>query len=89
MTAIQEVTTTVFRSGNSQAVRIPAAFTLDVDRVYIHQDAHTGDITLSTRPQGWQDFFGTLDGLEIPDDFLDPHDRSEAFPQRDPFGGIE
>lgn len=32
-----EVTTSVFKSGNSQAVRIPKEFKLDVDRVEIRR----------------------------------------------------
>lgn len=40
----------VFRNGRSQAVRIPAEYRFKSDEVYIRQDPHTGDLTLSERP---------------------------------------
>jgi antitoxin VapB len=43
-------TARVFRNGRSQAVRIPAAFRLTTDRVYIRRDQKTGNLTLSERP---------------------------------------
>lgn len=39
------MTTRVFNNGNSQAVRIPAAFRLDTDRVAISRNAQ-GDLVL-------------------------------------------
>ncbi len=42
----------VFMTGRSQAVRIPARYRFKSNEVYIRQDARTGEITLSERPQG-------------------------------------
>jgi antitoxin VapB len=41
----------VFMTGRSQAVRIPARYRFKSSEVYIRQDAHTGEITLSERPK--------------------------------------
>jgi antitoxin VapB len=41
----------VFMTGRSQAVRIPARYRFKSNEVYIRQDARTGEITLSERPQ--------------------------------------
>ncbi len=41
----------VFMTGRSQAVRIPAQYRFKTDEVYIRQDPHTGEITLSERPK--------------------------------------
>lgn len=41
----------VFMTGRSQAVRIPARYRFKSNEVFIRQDPHTGEITLSERPQ--------------------------------------
>jgi antitoxin VapB len=41
----------VFMTGRSQAVRIPARYRFKSDEVFIRQDPHTGEITLSERPK--------------------------------------
>jgi len=40
----------VVRSGRSQSVRLPAAFRLKSDEVYIRRDEHSGVISLSEKP---------------------------------------
>jgi antitoxin VapB len=43
--AVETLTTRVFNNGNSQAVRIPAEFRLDTDRVSISRNA-AGDLVI-------------------------------------------
>lgn len=43
--AVDSLTTRVFNNGNSQAVRIPAEFRLDTDRVRISRNA-AGDLVI-------------------------------------------
>ena len=40
----------LFKTGSSQAVRLPSEFRFDRDEVYISRDETSGDIVLSTRP---------------------------------------
>ena len=66
----------VFKSGNSQAVRLPKGFRIDSKQVYIHREGDA--IILTPRPTSWDGF---LDGCEplsedfstsgtaLPDDF--------------------
>lgn len=55
------IETKVFKNGNSQAVRIPKAFNLEAERVYIHQKKN-GDLVISTQspPNKWDDFLAFL-----------------------------
>jgi len=75
----------VFRSGGSQAVRLPAAFRFSTDRVYIRRD-RSGDVVLSTNPGTWDGFIDALAGLDVPTDFLASESRQAT--ERDLFGGI-
>ena len=58
-------TARVFRSGNSQAVRLPKDFKLDVTEVSIFQK--DGDLVLRPLPKNWQDYFKR--GRRFSDDF--------------------
>lgn len=60
----------VFKTGRSQAVRLPAEFRFDTDEVYVRRDPVTRDVILSRRPADWNEFFQLADAAEIPDDFL-------------------
>jgi len=73
-------TAKLFRNGRSQAVRLPAEFRFPGSEVYVRQDAATGDVILSRRPDSWQDFFDLVDSLHVPDDFMS--ERDDAPPQR-------
>lgn len=65
----------VFKSGNSQAVRLPAEFRFDVDEVFIERE---GDkIILSPRPSTWDDFFSSR--VRATADFM--NDRGDTLPQ--------
>jgi antitoxin VapB len=59
-------TTKVFRSGNSQAVRIPRQFQLDADEVEIHQRGD--ELVLRKRPTTLAGAFALLTALS-PDMF--------------------
>ena len=77
----------LFSNGRSQAVRLPAAFRFDGKEVFIRQDPDTGDVTLSRRPANWDGFLASLQGLEVPDSFLDADERSQSEQAHDPFDG--
>ena len=68
--------TTVFQSGNSQAVRLPKEFRLNVDRVEIFWQGN--DIVLRERPADAGVVFDALTAL--PDDFM-AEGRNDAVPQ--------
>lgn len=78
----------VFKTGRSQAVRLPAEFRFDTDEVYVRRDPTTGDVVLSRRPDSWNEFFARADAAGIPADFLE--DRGDGPAQeRDLFGEPE
>ena len=69
----------VFKTGRSQAVRIPAEFRFATSEVYIWRNPQNGDVVLSQAPDSWTDIFAALDTAGIPDDFL--ADRAQGLPQ--------
>jgi antitoxin VapB len=81
----------LFINGRSQAVRLPVAYRFDTQEVFIRQDPETGDVILSRRPNTWDDFFLALQGVAVPDDFLNERQAEHKAEQqeRDPFAGWE
>lgn len=77
----------LFTNGRSQAVRLPAAYRFDTKEVFIRKDTETGDVILSRKPATWNDFFSVLKDADVPVDFLDEKERSQAMQDRDPFKG--
>lgn len=75
-------TVKLFQNGRSQAVRLPAQFRFEGDEVYIRRDQATGDVILSKRPTGWEDFFELAAKTRVPPDFMDDRDKSPP-PRRD------
>lgn len=75
----------LFTNGRSQAVRLPAIYRFNTKEVYIRQDAETGDIILSRKPESWDDFFSLIQNTSVPTDFLDKNERNQVMQQRDPF----
>ena len=73
-------TARLFRSGNCQAVRLPADFRFAGSEVFIRRDPATGDVILSRRPDSWQDSFDLAAKLDLPEDFLS--NRSGTPPQK-------
>lgn len=64
-------TAKVFRTGRSQAVRLPASFRFSSDEVYIRRDPETGDVILSTKPGDWRAMFEAIDAVgSAPDGFM-------------------
>ena len=52
----------VFRNGRSQAVRLPAAFRMQADEVFVRRNETTGDVVLSERPTApdWKTLLANL-----------------------------
>lgn len=57
----------IFKSGNSQAVRLPKEYQLDVAEVHIFQK--NGDLVLRPMRKTWQDYFDR--GRRFSSDFPD------------------
>jgi antitoxin VapB len=75
--------TRVFVNGNSQAVRIPAEFRLDTDRVQIYRNEQ-GDLVLHPiAPRRGEALLEALQGFE--DDFIAAleDERDESLPLQD------
>ena len=66
----------VFQSGNSQAVRLPKEFRLDVEQVEIFRQGD--DIVLRQKPANASAIFDLL--ASLPDDFM-ASGRDDAAPQ--------
>ena len=80
-------TAKLFTNGRSQVVRLPAAFRFEGKEVFIRQDAETGDVILSRRPENWDSFLVAIAGVDVPADFLDPTERAVGDVIRAPFDG--
>jgi antitoxin VapB len=78
-------TAKIFTNGGSQAVRLPAEFRLAGSEVFIRKDPDTGEVILTEKPKTWDGFFAALEGLEVPDDFLDLEERKRMPHDPDPF----
>ncbi len=74
-------TASLFRNGRSQAVRLPKAFELDADEVYIERRGD--EIILRPKPRSWDDYF-SKPVTTLPEDFPDsiedlPAQHRESF----------
>jgi antitoxin VapB len=74
-----EVVAKVFSTGNSQAIRLPKAFRLDVPEVWLSKDAVTGTITLRPKDDGQRkknlaELFRLIREQPITEDFIPPRD---------------
>jgi antitoxin VapB len=78
--AAMRQTAKIFKTGRSQAVRIPAEFRFDGKEVFIRRDEKTGDIILSRRPT-WKEIFAMLDSIDVPEEFLSPQQRNQRPPR--------
>jgi len=82
-------TAKLFTSGNSQAVRLPKAFRMPGDAVWILRDEATGDIILRAktndqRKRNLEELLQLIQAHPLPDDFLPPRDDA---PRSSPFEG--
>ena len=65
-------TAKIFKTGSSQAVRLPKAFYLEGDKVWISKDDATGIITLTpkSRAERLEALFKLIEEAEVPEDFM-------------------
>ena len=82
-------TAKLFTNGGSQAVRLPAEFRLAGSEVFIRKDPETGEVILTEKPRSWDGFFAALEGLEVPEDFLDLEERKRMVHDPDPFADFD
>ncbi|ABM61527.1 antitoxin [Halorhodospira halophila] len=76
---MSEHITRVFQNGNSQAVRIPAAYRLDSDRVLIERNER-GDLVLHPLPERRGDsLLAALEGFD--DEFIAALEEERDQPQ--------
>jgi len=64
-------TAKVFRTGRSQAVRIPKDFRFDCDEVFIEREGNR--VVLTPRPRSWKEYFARAPLLpaDFPDQIVD------------------
>jgi antitoxin VapB len=67
----------VFKSGNSQAVRIPREFKIEEDEVEIRREGKA--LVLEPRKRSWTSLFESLD--KFTDDFME-EGRKQPAPQK-------
>ena len=82
-------TAKVFTTGNSQAVRLPKAFRVDVREMWITKNELTGEITLKPKDDDLRQrelarLFKMIQDNPLPDDFLTEASRQND-PPRNPF----
>jgi antitoxin VapB len=79
-------TAKLFKTGNSQAVRLPKSFRLEGDEVWIRRNEATGEIILTPKPtrKSLEAFFALLDAEPLPEDFLSER-GGDAQEPRNPF----
>ena len=79
-------TAKVFTTGNSQAVRLPKAYRVNVSEMWITKNDASGEITLKPKPDrdDWEAFIAQLSALPETGEFLLP--RNDAYGP-DPFEG--
>ena len=65
-------TAKVFMTGNSQAIRLPKPFRVNVSEVWITKNDATGEITLKPKPErdDLEAFFAQLRAMPVTDEFL-------------------
>lgn len=74
------ITTRVFKSGNSQAVRIPKEFQFDVEELEIFQRGE--EVILRKKQNDLSDVMGLF--ASLPDDFME-NGRDDTPPQKRDF----
>jgi antitoxin VapB len=87
-------TAKVFTNGHSQAIRLPKAFRVDVDEMWIARNEVTGEITLkpkdteTLRQRRLDALMATIAENPLPDDFLSDASRQNK-PPNNPFADWE
>lgn len=83
-------TAKVFSNGNSQAIRLPKAYRVDVDEMWIARNEATGEITLkpkdteTLRKRRLDALMSAITANPLPDDFLSDASRQNK-PPKNPF----
>ena len=87
-------TAKVFTNGNSQAIRLPKAFRVDVDEMWIARNEVTGEITLkpkdteALRKRRLDALMAAIAENPLPDNFLSDASRQNN-PPKNPFAEWE
>ena len=87
-------TAKVFTNGHSQAIRLPKAFRVDVDEMWIARNEVTGEITLkpkdteTLRQRRLDALMAAITDNPLPDDFLADASRQNN-PPKNPFADWE
>ena len=87
-------TAKVFTNGHSQAIRLPKAFRVDVDEMWIARNEVTGEITLkpkdteTLRQRRLDALMAAIAENPLPDDFLSDASRQNK-PPKNPFADWE
>lgn len=87
-------TAKIFTNGNSQAVRLPKAFRVNVDEMWITRNEVTGEITLkpkdteTLRQRRLDALMAAIAETPLPDDFLSDASRLNN-PPENPFADWE
>jgi antitoxin VapB len=87
-------TAKVFTNGHSQAIRLPKAFRVDVDEMWIARNEVTGEITLkpkdteTLRQRRLDALMAAIADNPLPDDFLSDASRQNR-PPKNPFADWE
>jgi antitoxin VapB len=73
-------TAKIFHSGHSQAVRLPKAFRLTGDEVWISKNEATGEITLTPKKalSEIDALFQLIESAEVPENFMAERDNSSG-----------
>jgi antitoxin VapB len=73
-------TAKVFHSGHSQAVRLPKAFRLAGDEVWISKNEATGEITLTPKKvlSEIDALFQLIESAEVPETFMAERDNDSG-----------
>ena len=76
----------VFTTGNSQAVRLPKQFRVNVSEMWITKNDLTGEILLKPKParDALDAFLAELQSMPVSDEFIPPRDDTYG---PDPFDG--
>ena len=77
-----QATAKVFTTGNSQAIRLPKAFRVDVPEVWISKDDISGVITLRPkddvqRKKNLEELFRLIREVPFTEDFIPPRDDED------------
>jgi antitoxin VapB len=87
-------TAKVFTNGNSQAIRLPKAFRVDVEEMWIARNEVTGEITLkpkdseTLRQRRLDALMAAIANNPLPEDFLSDASRQNK-PPKNPFADWE